>query len=48
MQGEVVKEINNISGNEITFHKNELPQGFYLIELISENGEVYRIKVIIQ
>ncbi|MCK4700356.1 MAG: T9SS type A sorting domain-containing protein, partial [Bacteroidales bacterium] len=48
MQGEVIKEINNISGNEITFHKNELPHGFYLIELISENGEVYRIKVIIQ
>ena len=48
MQGEVIKEINNISGNEITFHKNELPHGFYLIELISEDGEVYRIKVIIQ
>ena len=48
MQGEVIKEINNISGNEITFHKNEIPHGFYLIELISEKGEVYRIKVIIQ
>ncbi len=45
--GQTVKQIKNIAGQTVTFHRDNLPSGFYFIHLTQDNKEIIREKIII-
>lgn len=45
--GQTVKQIKNIAGQTVTFHRDNLPSGFYFIHLTQDNKEITREKIII-
>ena len=46
VQGQIVKQIDNLVGQTIIFHRDNLPSGLYFIRLIDEN-KIYSSKLII-
>lgn len=45
--GQTVKQINNISGQSIILHRDNLPSGLYFIHLTQDNKEIITNKLII-
>jgi hypothetical protein len=45
--GQTVKEIRNLSGREITIHRDNLPSGLYFARLIQENKIIATGKLVI-
>jgi hypothetical protein len=45
--GQTVKQINNISGQSVSFSRDNLPSGLYFIELTDENKIIAIEKVLI-
>ncbi len=45
--GQIVKQMNNISGQEIILHRDNLPSGVYFIQLTQENKEIITKKLIV-
>ena len=45
--GQIVKEIKNISGQTITLHRDNLPEGMYFIRLTEENRTIAVDKLVI-
>lgn len=38
VQGQIVKQINNMSGQSITIHRDQLPAGVYFVRIIDDNN----------
>ena len=47
LQGQIVKELANVSGQSIVFHRENLPSGMYLLRLVENNKVLLAGKVII-
>lgn len=45
--GQTVKQIENISGQTVTLHRDNLPSGVYFIQLRQENKEIVTKKLIV-
>jgi hypothetical protein len=45
--GQKVREITNISGNTSTLYRDNLPNGFYFIQLTQDNKQIETKKLII-
>ena len=45
--GQAVKQINNISGQTITLHSDNLPSGFYFLQLTQDNQVISLDKLVI-
>jgi hypothetical protein len=46
LSGKILRDVNNISGSEYIFERNELEKGYYIIELIGDR--IYRARIIIE
>jgi len=47
LYGQQVKQINNISGQTVTFFRNDLPRGLYFLRLAQENKVIATDKLVI-
>jgi len=45
--GQTVKQINNISGQEIILHRDNLPSGLYFVRLTEDNKVITADKLVI-
>ena len=45
--GKLLKKIKNISGNKISFHRDDLPSGVYWGNLTGKGNKIYNVKIII-
>jgi hypothetical protein len=46
LSGKILRDVNNISGSEYIFERNELEKGYYIIELSGD--KIFRGRIIVE